>query len=153
MTHNWIVQRASLQEAATIAQFQVAMAAESEGTLLDYELVLRGVTQGLADEAKGTYFVARDEQGETIGSLFITREWSDWHCTWYWWIQSVFVRPEYRRQGVYRAMYAEVKARAKDAQVTCVRLYADRHNLPALTTYRSLGMQESHYLLFEEEIK
>lgn len=152
MEKNWKIQRASLKEAAALAKFLVAMAAESEGAELNYELVLRGVTEGLTDEAKGTYLVALDETGIVVGSLLITREWSDWHCAWYWWIQSVYVRPEYRRQGVYRTMYAKVKALAKGAQVPCIRLYADRNNLSALTTYRSLGMAESHYLLFEEEV-
>lgn len=129
------------------------MATESEGTALNYELVLRGVTEGIKDESKGTYLVARkNDDNEIVGSLLITREWSDWRCTWYWLIQSVYVRPEYRRQGVYSEMYDNVKKLAREAQVHCVRLYADRNNLPAISTYSSLGMTESHYLLFEEEI-
>lgn len=150
--NKWDIQKASLNEAPMIAQFQVDMALESEGTQLNYELVLRGVTEGINDETKGTYLVARNERNEIIGSLLITREWSDWRCTWYWWIQSVFVKAECRRQGVYREMYEKVKALARDAQVNCLRLYADRNNHSAISTYRSLGMEESHYLLFEEEI-
>ena len=152
MDRNWIIQQATAQHAETIARFQVAMATESEGIALNYELVLRGVNEGLADPAKGIYLVACNSEAEIIGSLLITREWSDWHCKWYWWIQSVYVCPEYRRQGVYRTMYEYVKALAREAQVSCVRLYADRHNQPALSTYCTLGMKESHYLLFEEDI-
>lgn len=150
--NKWDIQKASLNEAPMIAQFQVDMALESEGTQLNYELVLRGVTEGINDETKGTYLVARNERNEIIGSLLITREWSDWRCTWYWWIQSVFVKAGFRRQGVYREMYEKVKALAKDAHVNCLRLYADRNNRSAISAYRSLGMEESHYLLFEEEI-
>lgn len=150
--NNWIITKAEPKDAEAIARFQVDMASESENTILDYDLVLRGVTEGMKDEAKGTYLVGRNEAGEAISSLLITREWSDWRCAWYWWIQSVYVRPEYRRQGVYRAMYAKVKQLAKADGSTCVRLYVDRTNQRGLSTYQSLGMSESHYLLYEEEI-
>mgnify|MGYP003308331664 CR=1 FL=1 len=148
---NWIVETANLSDAEAIAQFQVDMASESEGTLLDYELVLRGVREGLADANKGTYFVARNEAGQAIASLLVTREWSDWRCQWYWWIQSVFVKAEYRRQGVYRAMYETVRSQAIAAGSPCLRLYVDRTNTQGLSTYKALGMHESHYLFYEEE--
>ena len=148
---NWIVEIANVADADAIAQFQVDMAAESEGTTLDYDLVLRGVREGLADPNKGTYFVARNDGGQPIGSLLVTREWSDWRCQWYWWIQSVFVRAEYRRQGVYRTMYQTVRAQAIAAGSPCLRLYVDRTNNQGLSTYTALGMHESHYLFFEEE--
>lgn len=146
------VSKATLSDAQAIAQFQVDMAAESEGTTLDLDIVLRGVSEGLKDISKGTYIVARNDNGEAIASLMVTREWSDWNCAWYWWIQSVYVQPQYRRQGVYRSMYNFVKDMAKKADVSCVRLYVDRTNNQGLFTYAALGMKESHYLLFEEEI-
>ncbi len=152
MSNNWKIQQANLQDASAIAKFQVQMADESEGTVLDYELVLRGVTEGLKDAAKGTYLVARNENDEAIASLLITKEWSDWRCGWYWWIQSVYVCPDYRRKGVYRAMYAKVKELAKADNSPCVRLYVDRTNERGLSTYQSLGMKESHYLFYEEDL-
>ncbi len=150
--NNWKIGQGILSDAPAIAQFQVDMAAESEGTVLDYDLVLRGVTEGLKDENKGIYFVARNDAGEAIASLLVTKEWSDWRCAWYWWIQSVFVKAEYRRKGVYRAMYEHVKAEARKAGSPCVRLYVDRTNKQGLSTYQALGMTESHYLLYEEDI-
>lgn len=146
------VSKATPSDAVSIAQFQVDMAAESEGTTLNFNVVLKGVSEGLNDVAKGTYIVARDEKGKPVASLMVTREWSDWNCAWYWWIQSVYVKPEYRRQGVYRSMYNLVKRMAKEADVNCVRLYVDRTNTKGLSTYTALGMKESHYLLFEEDI-
>lgn len=146
------IEQANIQDASAIAQFQVDMAAESEGTALDREVVLRGVTEGLKDEAKGIYLIARNEEGQPVASLMLTREWSDWNCAWYWWIQSVYVQPEYRRQGIYRSMYAKVKEMAKEANVSSVRLYVDKTNQRGLSTYQALGMQESHYLLYEENM-
>lgn len=146
------IDKASFDDATAIAQFQVNMAMESEGTELNFKQVLRGVTMGLGDPAKGTYLVAYNDQAQAVASLLITREWSDWNCAWYWWIQSVYVLPEYRRQGVYRAMYKRVKDMARENEVATVRLYVDRTNRKGLSTYQALGMQESHYLLYEEDI-
>lgn len=136
----------------TIAQFQVDMALESEGTNLDIERVTAGVAAAVADEYKGTYIIARDPSGKAIGSLLLTREWSDWTNRWYWWVQSVFVTKEYRGKGVYRAMYDKVKALAKENNITQIRLYVDKTNYPAQMVYKKLGMDETHYLLYEEVI-
>lgn len=135
-----------------IAAFQVAMAMESEGTTLDLERVTRGVTMAMADEAKGKYIVARID-GKAVGSLMLTREWSDWNCQWYWWIQSVYVEPQHRKKGVYKAMYSKVKQMAQAENVSQVRLYVDKTNTSAQQAYQCLGMNETHYLMYEEVIK
>ena len=132
-----------------IAQFQVDMALESEGTVLDIETVLPGVTAAMNDPQKGTYIVAR-VNGETISSLMLTREWSDWTNRWYWWIQSVFVKPEYRGKGAYRAMYERIKEMAKENGVNQIRLYVDKTNYRAQEVYKKVGMDECHYLMYEE---
>ncbi len=132
-----------------IAGFQVDMAMESEGTVLDKEKVTRGVTAAIDDESKGIYVVARIHE-ETIGSLMLTREWSDWNDTWYWWIQSVYVAPVHRKSGVFRAMYAKVKEMAREEGISQIRLYVDKTNINAQKAYQHLGMQECHYLMYEE---
>lgn len=90
-----------MADARTIVEFQIDMALESEGTVLNRETILNGVIEGLSDPAKGTYYLIRTENGQTAGSLFLTKEWSDWNNGWYWWIQSVFIRPEYRRKCAF----------------------------------------------------
>lgn len=132
-----------------IVQFQIDMAMESEGCLLNREKVTDGVTAAMTDESKGIYWVAQIE-GDTIGSLMLTREWSDWNNEWYWWIQSVYVMPEFRKRGVYRAMYSTLKKVANENHVSQIRLYVDKTNLSAQRVYQRLGMHESHYLMFEE---
>ena len=148
---NFEVSRGEVCDIDTIVQFQADMAMESEGCVLNKEKVIKGVTAAMLDDSKGIYWVAKYE-GRTIGSLMITREWSDWNNEWYWWIQSVYVTPEYRKQGVYKAMYQKVKDAAKENNVSQIRLYADKTNLSAQKAYQSLGMHVSHYLMFEEEI-
>ena len=146
---NYTVSTGTQDDIQAIAQFQVDMALESEGTVLDIQTVLPGVTAAMNDPQKGTYLVARAD-GQAISSLMLTREWSDWTNRWYWWIQSVYVRPEYRGKGAYRAMYAKIKEMAGEAGVTQIRLYVDKTNYRAQEVYKKLGMDECHYLMYEE---
>ena len=140
-----------LSFAEAITRFQVDMAMESEGLALDYSRTLKGVQAVLQDEAKGRYILAIvDEQ--PVGSLMLTREWSDWNCCWYPWIQSVYVRPDYRNHGIFKAMYNEVLSLAKKEGVTQVRLYVDKDNKKAQSVYQKLGMSECHYHMYEVEL-
>ena len=148
---NFVVSQGKICDIDSIVQFQADMAMESEGCVLNKEKVTKGVTAAMLDDSKGIYWVAKYD-GRTIGSLMITREWSDWNNEWYWWIQSVYVTPEYRKQGVYKAMYQKVKDAAKENNVSQIRLYADKTNLSAQKAYQSLGMHKSHYLMFEEDL-
>ena len=135
----------------TLAAFQVEMAMESEGAVLSLERVQRGVRAVVEDPAKGLYMVARSA-GVPVGCLMVTREWSDWNCVWYWWVQSVYVVPGHRGKGVYRAMYSKVKEMALEQGVTWVRLYVDKKNTRAQKVYESVGMAECHYIMYEEEL-
>ena len=147
---NWKVEKGTEADAGKIAEFQIDMALESEGAILDRDKILNGVRAGLSDPVKGTYYIVRAEDGETAGSLLVTKEWSDWNNCWYWWIQSVFVKPEYRRQGAFTYLYETVRAFAKQEGSTCLRLYVDRSNRKAQKCYKKQGMDECHYLMYEE---
>ena len=147
----YVIARGAVCDIDSIVQFQTDMAMESEGCDLDKEKVTKGVTAAMLDDSKGIYWVAKFE-GRTIGSLMLTREWSDWNNEWYWWIQSVYVIPEFRKQGVYKAMYLKVKDAAKENNVSQIRLYVDKTNLSAQKVYKKLGMHESHYLMYEENL-
>jgi len=145
----YLIEKGNSADIEAIAHFQVEMAMESEGSTLDLERVTRGVTMAMDDEAKGQYIVASYE-GKVVGSLMLTREWSDWTNRWYWWIQSVYVKPEYRGKGAYRAMYEKIKQMAKEQGVTQIRLYVDKTNYSAQKVYQKLGMAECHYYMYEE---
>jgi ribosomal protein S18 acetylase RimI-like enzyme len=122
---------------------------ESEGLRLDEATVRRGVTALLEDSRKGMPFVA-ELDGQVVGTLYVTFEWSDWHASWYWWLQSVFVDPAHRGKGVYSALYAAVReAAAKAGNVRAIRLYVERNNEKALRAYRGHGMKETEYLVFD----
>lgn len=125
-----------------------AMAEETEGLALDLERLRPGVAAVLADPARGTYFIWEVE-GRAVAQLLVTYEWSDWRNAWVWWIQSVFVAPEHRRRGYYRSLYEAVKARAQAEDAAGLRLYVERENTRAQSTYAALGMDGEHYRLFE----
>ena len=143
------IQPACTSDCDTLVTMNQAMALETEGKALSAETLKKGVAAVLKDPNKGRYFVAC-EGDEVFGSLMVTREWSDWRNAWFWWIQSVYVAPAHRRKGVFRALYEEVIAAAKQEGDVCgVRLYVERDNENAQKTYRSLGMLENAYRFFE----
>ena len=132
-----------------IVNFNINMALETEGIILEEATLARGVAAVFSDSTLGFYMIAELES-TVIGQLMITKEWSDWRNSMFWWIQSVFVRPEYRRIGVYTALYAKVLEMAKnEAHVCGVRLYVDRDNTAAKQTYSELGMSHSNYDMYE----
>ena len=137
-------------DAATLVEFNAAMARETESKQLLPEVIGAGVRSLLASPASGFYVVA-EEDGRLVGSLMITKEWSDWRNGDFWWIQSVYVRPEARRRGVFRSLYRHVQALAAgDPGVCGFRLYVERENAAAQKTYGALGMKPTRYLVFEE---
>ncbi len=149
MEYKYKIDIANLEDIETLVKFQMAMAKESEGTELDYETVREGVKAGIADDSKATYLVARNDDNEVLGSLMLTTEWSDWNNSDYYWIQSVYVRPECRHQGVFKELFDFAKAIALSEGAGALRLYVDRNNINAQKVYQSLGMHESHYLMYE----
>lgn len=145
----YAVRRAVLEDAPAIVAFQQRMALETEAKALDADTVTRGVARLFAHPADGFYLVA--EAGDAVvASLMITTEWSDWRDGVFWWIQSVYVIDAFRRRGVYRALYGEVRRLAQAAgDVLGFRLYVERENRIARDTYAALGMTETPYRLYE----
>lgn len=144
------VRLATAQDADTVVDFNVRLAAETEAKTLDRAIVGRGVAALLGDAAKGRYYLA-EEGGRIVGQLAITFEWSDWRNGWLWWIQSVYVHPDARRHGVFRALYAHLEAEAnRDPEVIGIRLYVEDENAPAHRTYESLGLKWTTYRVMEK---
>ena len=138
-------------DAATIVEFNAAMALESEDVVLDMDVLTAGVQAALADSGRAFYLLA-DVEGNPAGQLMVTYEWSDWRNGWIWWVQSVYVKPEFRRQGVYRGLYRRLEGMAaKQGDVRGIRLYVMRENTGAKRTYESLGMHHSEYDLYETD--
>ena len=143
------LREATPDDTATIAGFNSAMAEETEGKALASERIGAGVAALLEDERKGRYWVAESDD-RVVGQIMVTYEWSDWRNATIWWIQSVYVHPEHRRQGVFTALYRHVEDIARRADGVCgLRLYVEKANSRAQETYTALGMSKDNYLVME----
>ncbi len=146
-----VVRHATLTDARTIAAFNQAMAAETEGITLDPAAVGDGVRRALGNPRLGTYYLA-EVDGTVVGQTMVTTEWSDWRNGFFWWIQSVYVAPEHRGQGVFRALYEHIHKLAQSRhEIRGLRLYVRRDNRRAINTYRGLGMSPTDYVFLETE--
>ncbi|MBN1297523.1 GNAT family N-acetyltransferase [bacterium] len=151
MSVDWVVRSAGVADIPVIAGFNRAMAMETEGRRLDEETIVRGVRRLMDRPAAGFYLVA-ETGGRVEASLMVTYEWTDWRDGLFWWIQSVYVSPAYRRGGGFRALFDAVIDRARaDRDVRGIRLYVERDNAVARRTYEALGMGACPYILYEWE--
>ncbi len=168
------IRLAERRDVPALVEFNRAMARETEGKELSPGVLTSGVENLLKAPVYGFYVVAErtpaaDESEtagpsnsnapaapEIVGSLMVTFEWSDWRNGLFWWIQSVYVRPDFRRRGVYRALYDFLKRHAERpgyrGYVCGFRLYVEKNNTAAQQTYERLGMRETYYKMYEEEI-
>jgi GNAT superfamily N-acetyltransferase len=142
------VREAVLADAEVVIEFNRLLALETESKDLDLNLLAPGVRACLADPGKGRYFLA-EENAVILGQMGIS-EWSDWRNGQFWWIQSVYVRPEARRRGVFRALFEHVEAAAGAAKVIGVRLYVEENNQNAQDTYIRLGLERTGYFVMEK---
>ena len=151
MKSSFHVRPAALSDAVIIAEYNRALARETEGRDLDPERIGPGVVAVLEDASKGRYLVA-ERDGKVIGQLMVTFEWSDWRNGMFWWIQSVYVAPEERGCGVFGALYRAVESEARANPGICgIRLYMEHHNERARVAYVKLGMKAAGYEVFEAD--
>jgi ribosomal protein S18 acetylase RimI-like enzyme len=152
MTDSFSLRRARTSDASLIAEFNQAMALETEGKALNPALVQAGVLAVLKEPRRGFYLLA-ERAGMVVAGLMITYEWSDWRNADFWWIQSVYVVPAARRQGAYRALYREIEDQARAAGACGLRLYVENDNHSAISTYSRLGMVDARYRVMEQSFR
>ena len=146
------VRVATVADSDAFVRFNRAMALETENKKLDETVVAPGVAAVFANPARGFYVVA-ERADDIIAALMVTFEWSDWRNANFWWIQSVYVVPEFRRRGLYRRLYDFVRERARREGGVCgFRLYVEKSNVTAQRVYESLGMSVSDYVMYEERV-
>jgi len=144
------VRPAEMRDADVIVEFNRHLARETEALTLDREVLARGVASVLADPAKGRYFLAVNDDGDVLGQLMITYEWSDWRNGMIWWLQSVYVREDARRQGVFRTLLTHVREQARnDHQVVGIRLYVEEGNERAQASYQAAEFRNAGYWVMQ----
>jgi GNAT superfamily N-acetyltransferase len=143
------IRRATPDDVPVLVAFNAAIAWETEHKRLDTAVLTAGVRAVFDDPARGFYTVAERER-EVVGQMMVTFEWSDWRNGWFWWVQSVYVRADARREGVFRALHREIERQAAaDPTVIGLRLYFETENARAQSTYRALGMSDTTYGVME----
>lgn len=144
-----IIRKAIPEDTPAIIDFQIKMALETEDIHLEKSIVTEGVNAVFSDPSKGTYYIA-EKNWEVVGSLLTTYEWSDWRNGTVIWIQSVFVLPEYRQQGIYKTLFQHVSNMVKsDKKLKGIRLYVEKSNKTAHKVYSKIGLNPDHYELYE----
>jgi GNAT superfamily N-acetyltransferase len=153
MPHEIQVRIAESTDIETIAELNTAMAWETEQKRLNPATIRRGIRAVLDDSDYGFYVVA-EQNDQVVGCLMITYEWSDWRSGRFWWIQSLYVRPDSRRHGVFKRLHDFVKAQAlQHAEVCGLRLYVEQSNQVAQQAYRQIGMLPTTYQMYEEALR
>jgi ribosomal protein S18 acetylase RimI-like enzyme len=143
------IRQPTLSDAAVIAAYNIALAKESEDKALDPAIVRQGVEAVLRDAAKGVYFAAYEE-GKLVGQIMVTYEWSDWRNGNFWWLQSVYVHPDFRARGVFKSLFTHALEQAqKDPRVCGFRLYVEEHNNTAQKAYHRLNFKSAGYQVLE----
>ncbi len=153
----FVVRDADARDHGVIVEFNLRLAIETEGKQLDPTVLARGVARALADPAGLRYWVAETRpaeggpEGTVVGQAAVTREWSDWRDGWLWWFQSVYVHPDHRRRGVFRALHRQITSAARaTGDVIGLRLYVEKANERAQRTYQSLGFRPGGYDVYED---
>ena len=145
-----LIQKASYEHLHVLVDMQQQLASETERVYLPSETVKEGMTALFDDPTKGEYYVAMDGK-EVVGCFLITYEWSDWRNGTVWWLQSVFVTEIARKSGVFRKMFDYIMAAIEqNPGVIGLRLYVDKSNERAMQVYEAMGMDGSHYTVYEK---
>ena len=149
------VRQAGPQDTDVLVGFSAAMAQETENRKLDLDRLRKGTRTLLKTSERGFFIVAEHDDGRNVkpvGQLMITFEWSDWRNGNFWWVQSVYVDPAWRRRGVYRSMHRHIVAKAKADPAVCgIRLYVEQDNHTAQSVYESVGLAPSGYWVYEQD--
>ena len=150
MSNELLVRIGEYKDVDTLVESNMALAWETERKKLSSEVVTEGVHALLGNPQYGFYVVA-ELAGKVVGSVMVTFEWSDWRCGLIWWIQSVYVKPDFRRQGVFRSLYEFLREKASRERNVCgFRLYVLGSNRTGKDAYGGVGMKETSYGVYEE---
>ena len=148
--HTYFVRPATPDDWQHVVDFNLRLARETEHLQLDPAVLIPGVQAALADPAKARYFLAVAGT-QVVGQLMHTYEWSDWRNGMIWWLQSVYVVPEHRSSGVFRALFDHLRTAAHtDPGVVGLRLYVEDENQRARDVYARLGLEPGGYSVMQQ---
>jgi GNAT superfamily N-acetyltransferase len=140
-----IVRRAKLTDLGKLVEFTLSEASEAEGISKNSEIAREGIRAALEDESVAIYWILQDSHNEAIGNISVVKEWSNWNAGYYWWIQSLYIKPEHRGQGYLRMLIQTVKESAIRGGALDLRLHVHKNNRRAIRAYLKSGFADSDY--------
>ena len=147
-----IVRRAKLADLEKLVEFTLSEANEAEGLSKNREIAREGISAALGDDSVAIYWVLQDCNNEVIGNISVVKEWSNWNAGYYWWIQSLYIKPEHRGRGYMKKLIQTVKESARQYKGLDLRLYVHKNNKRAISAYLRTGFVDSDYLIMIMEI-
>jgi len=149
MAPDILVREADGSDISTLIEYNLALADETENIALDKDILRLGIERAL--ELKDCHYFVAELDGKIVGQTMITSEWSDWRNGVMWWMQSIYVHPDYRKQGVFQSIFKYIETLAgKNPEVKALRLYVMQDNEAGRSTYQNLGMKNSGYVVYEK---
>ena len=147
MTARIVARRARDADCAELIEMYASAPLMAGGGRRD--MLKAGLRALLADPALG-FLVVAEAQRRIVGMLRVCYEWSPYRNGMMWWIENVYVKPEWRRKGVYKAMHAHVLAATHDdPHARGLRLYTEEDNHAARRAYQNVGMRGRMVEFFE----
>ena len=150
--HNFLVRRAGCTDLEMLVSFAICEAREVEKTARAPQRIREGVRAGLEDDSIAMYWVLEKEDSGIIGNVSIVKEWSNWNAGYYWWIQSMFLLPDYRGKGLMNRLIEAVREAAKQEEAVDLRLYVHNQNERAIKAYRKSGFSDSEYRIMTKPL-
>ena len=139
------VRRAELNDLDKLVEFTAAEAREAEGDTKYMKTLADGIKAALEDGSIAMYWVLVNEDNQPVGSASALKEWSDWNAGYYWWIQSMYIRPDYRGKGYMALLLNSIKSEMKGQAGLELRLYVHEDNQVAIKAYKKSNFTFSRY--------
>jgi ribosomal protein S18 acetylase RimI-like enzyme len=139
------VRSAELNDLDQLVEFTAAEAREAEGHEKDTKTLKDGIKAALEDCSIAMYWVLMNQNNETVGSASALKEWSDWNAGYYWWIQSMYIQPDYRGKGHMDLLLDAIKSEMNEQAGLKLRLYVNENNQAAKRAYKKANFAFSKY--------
>jgi GNAT superfamily N-acetyltransferase len=142
---DYVIRRANLTDLGQLVEFTLSEAKEAEGIVKNREEASEGIRTALEDESVATYWVLQTSPDEIVGNISVVKEWSNWNAGYYWWIQSMYIKPENRGLGLMKELIQTVRTAARHGKALDLRLYVHKNNERAIKAYIKSGFVDADY--------
>ena len=149
---DYVIRRAIITDLSRLVEFTLSEAKEAEGISLNRERARKGIQAALEDESVAVYWVLQTRPDEIAGNISVVKEWSNWKAGYYWWIQSLYIKPEHRGRGLTKRLIQTVRESAKQSRALDLRLYVHKNNERAMKAYVRAGFVHADYRIMRSGI-